>query len=73
MMAQAARDPVFRVALAVANQDVLGCGEFCIRCHSPRGWSEGRSPASDGSLLKDDDLEGVSCHFVIGWWKGQSK
>lgn len=62
-MAQAARDPVFRAALAVANQDVPGCGEFCIRCHSPRGWLEGRSSATDGSLLKGDDLEGVSCHF----------
>ncbi|MGZ5527710.1 MAG: hypothetical protein ACXWJB_03475, partial [Limisphaerales bacterium] len=64
MMAQAARDPVFRAALAIANQDIPGCGEFCIRCHSPRGWLEGRSTAApDGSLLKDDDLEGVSCHF----------
>src|SRR5690349_1218981 len=31
MMAQAARDPVFRAALAIANQDLPGCGEFCIR------------------------------------------
>src|SRR4051794_24934567 len=61
MMAQAARDPVFRAALAVANQDIKGVGEFCIRCHSPRAWLEGRSSASDASLLKGDDLHGVSC------------
>ena len=68
MMAQAARDPVFRAALAVANQDVKGVGEFCIRCHSPRGWLAGRSVASDGALLNREDLHGVSCeachHFV---------
>lgn len=63
MMAQAARDPVFRAALAIANQDIPGSGEYCIRCHSPRGWLEGRSSVTDASLLKDDDLEGVSCQF----------
>ncbi len=36
MMAQAARDPIFRAALAIANQDIKGVGEFCIRCHSQR-------------------------------------
>jgi hypothetical protein len=61
MMAQAARDPVFRAALAIANQDIPGVGEFCIRCHAPRAWFEGRSSASDGSLLQGDDLHGVSC------------
>jgi hypothetical protein len=61
MMAQAARDPVFRAALAVANQDIKGVGEFCIRCHSPRGWLAGRSSAADGSLLNREDLYGVSC------------
>ena len=68
MMAQAARDPVFRAALAIANQDIPGSGEFCIRCHSPRAWFEGRSTAPNASLLKGDDLHGVSCdvchHFV---------
>jgi hypothetical protein len=61
MMAQAARDPVFRAALAVANQDIKGVGEFCIRCHSPRGWLAGRSTAADASLLNREDLHGVSC------------
>jgi hypothetical protein len=61
MMAQAARDPVFRAALGVANDDLPGCGEFCIRCHSPRAWFEGRSTAPDASLLQGDDLHGVTC------------
>jgi len=60
-MSQSARDPVFRAALVVANKDYAGAGEFCIRCHSPRAWFEGRSTASDGSLLKGDDLNGVTC------------
>jgi hypothetical protein len=61
MMAQAARDPVFRAALAVANQDIPEVGEFCIRCHSPRGWLEGASKATNGGSLTNDYLHGVSC------------
>jgi hypothetical protein len=61
MMAQAARDPVFRAALAIANQDVPGVGEFCLRCHAPRGWLEGRSTPVDGSALNREDMHGVSC------------
>ena len=61
MMAQAARDPVFRAALAIANQDLKDAGGYCIRCHSPRGWLAGRSSAGDASLLERDDLDGVSC------------
>ena len=61
MMAQAARDPVYRAALAIANQDVPGVGEFCNRCHAPRGWLEGRSKPADASALTREDLHGVSC------------
>ena len=61
MMAQAGRDPVFRAALAVANQDIEGVGEYCLRCHAPRGWLEGRSTPTDGSALNREDLQGVSC------------
>ena len=61
MMAQAARDPVFRAALAIANQDVKAVGEYCIRCHAPRGWLEGRSKSADGALLTAEDMHGVSC------------
>ena len=61
MMAQAARDPVFRAALAIANQDIPGVGEYCIRCHAPAGWFEGRSSSPDGSALTKHDRQGVSC------------
>jgi hypothetical protein len=61
MMAQAARDPLYRATLTIANQDVAGVGEFCWRCHTPRGWLEGRSSAADGSLLNTEDMYGVSC------------
>lgn len=63
MMGQAARDPVFRAGLAVANQDVAGVGEFCIRCHATRGWLGGRSEAPDASKLNPEDLHGVSCEM----------
>jgi Cytochrome c554 and c-prime len=76
MMAQAARDPVFRAALAIANQDIKGVGEFCIRCHSPKAWAEGRSSAPDASLLVGDDLHGVSCdvcHHLVDPLSAEAK
>ena len=63
MMAQAARDPVWHAALAVANQDADFSGDTCIRCHSPNGWLGGRSVPTDGSALIGDDFDGVSCNF----------
>lgn len=69
MMANAARDPLFWAALDVANDDLPGVGDFCLRCHVPVGWLEGRSePGVDGCQLEgpidglDQDFEGVSCH-----------
>ena len=62
MMAQAGRDPVFWAALAVAEGDFPGAGDFCIRCHSPRGWHSGRATPTDGSaLLPGTDQDGVEC------------
>src|SRR4030042_1795349 len=61
VMSLSAKDPVFRAALAVANQDVNGIGEFCLRCHAPRGWLEGRSTPADGSALNTEDMYGISC------------
>ncbi|MBU6413043.1 MAG: cytochrome c family protein [Planctomycetes bacterium] len=61
MMGQAARDPVFWAALAVANQDADFAGDFCLRCHVPNGWLNGRSEPPDGSLLEGSDFDGVSC------------
>ncbi len=68
MKANATRDPVWRAALAIANQDAPESGDLCIRCHSPAGWVSGRSTPTDGSALGGEfqqefpaDLEGVTC------------
>ncbi|MCA9984450.1 MAG: hypothetical protein KDE59_09160, partial [Anaerolineales bacterium] len=60
MMSQAARDPLFWAALDIANADVENGGAFCIRCHAPQAWLEGRG-AADGSQIAGDDFEGVQC------------
>jgi hypothetical protein len=62
MMGQAARDPIFHAALAIANQDAAFAGELCLRCHAPQGWVRGAVSAdTTGALLEGEDLEGVSC------------
>jgi len=78
MMANAARDPVFWAALDVANNDVPGIGEFCLRCHAPVAWLNGRANAgSDPDLVGDADgcgligpidtdeadFSGLTCHL----------
>ncbi|RIK35144.1 MAG: hypothetical protein DCC55_31250, partial [Chloroflexi bacterium] len=67
MMANAARDPIFRAALQVANKDAKFGGDTCIRCHVPNAWLNGRAsiandPSStDGRLINAEDLQGVAC------------
>ncbi len=78
MMANASRDPIFWAALDVANNDVPGIGEFCLRCHSSKGWLEGRANSdegippvgeADGCSLSGQidqpgsDFTGLSCHL----------
>lgn len=81
MMAQSARDPLFWAALDIANQDDAalgdaGVGDFCLRCHVPKAWYEGRSKCTtawgeefDGSCIQgpmdspDTDFEGMICHY----------
>lgn len=82
MMAQAGRDPLFWAAVDIANQDDgarlgdVGIGDFCIRCHAPKAWYEGRSHCDnawgepfDGSCMsgnvsaENNDFEGLTCHF----------
>lgn len=41
MMANATRDPLFWAALDIANHDAPGAGDYCLRCHTPRGWYYG--------------------------------
>jgi hypothetical protein len=61
MMANAARDPVFFAALAVANQDAPGIGTFCVRCHAPIGFVRGHATPPDGSALDKVDRQGIGC------------
>jgi len=63
MMAQAQRDPLYLATLVIANQDAPESGDLCIRCHTPKGWLEGRSEPTDGSALTIEDREGITCHF----------
>ncbi|MCB9686952.1 MAG: hypothetical protein H6735_18075 [Alphaproteobacteria bacterium] len=61
MMAMAMHDPMFQASLVIAEQDIPGIGEFCLRCHTPPGWLEGRCIPGDGSALLASDYEGISC------------
>ena len=62
MMGQSGRDPLVWSALAVANADAPSAGDYCLRCHVPRGWLEGRShPASGAALTVQDMSNGVAC------------
>ena len=73
LMANAGRDPLFWAALDVANNDVPGIGEWCLRCLSPGGWLEGRATpptgSADGCSLAgeidgtNNDFEGLHCAF----------
>jgi hypothetical protein len=64
MMSHATRDPVFWAAVAVAEEDYPGVGNFCIRCHTPTGFLGGRAEPTNGSALlagPDGDGDGVTC------------
>ena len=63
MKAQAARDPVWHAALAIANQDVAHSGETCIRCHAPAAWLAGRGATGDLTQFAEEDFDGINCHF----------
>jgi hypothetical protein len=63
MMSHATRDPLFWAALDVANRDVPGIGDWCLRCHTSQGWYGGRVRkngqggfvnGSNGCLLNGD-------------------
>lgn len=78
MMSHSARDPLFWSALAVVEQDFNpnadpalrgGAGDFCLRCHLPRGWVEGRSTPTDGSAMAPatdtNGVECIHCHLLV--------
>lgn len=62
MMAHATRDPLFWAALDVANADVPGVGDYCLRCHTPNGWLDGRVRKTQGGGL----IEGENGCFLTG-------
>src|SRR5688572_24264140 len=59
-MAHAARNPLFLSALSEAEKDAPDTGDFCLRCHAPEAWLQGKCIEPDGRLLDDDD-DGVGC------------
>lgn len=62
MMANATRDPLFWAALDVANHDVPGVGDYCLRCHTSRGWYGGRVvKAGFGAPNNDVTLGAAGC------------
>ena len=61
MMANATRDPLFWAALDVANHDVPGVGDFCLRCHATKGWAEGRVVKNGHGGSNDVDLGAAGC------------
>ncbi|MEX1367375.1 MAG: MYXO-CTERM sorting domain-containing protein [Nannocystaceae bacterium] len=63
LMANAARDPVFWAAVAIADQDEPGGTEDCVRCHAPRAFLEGRGGAISIDALQPEDFEGVGCEL----------
>ncbi len=75
MKANAGRDPLFWAALDVANNDIPGVGDFCLKCHAPMGWMKGNvvKPAIDGDPLVDG-ANGCELETVIdgGYTSGHS-
>ena len=62
MMANSARDPVFKAALAIANQDAEPeVAEHCLRCHAPIAYVRGHTTETDGSAFDAVDSQGVGC------------
>lgn len=59
-MGHSARDPLFLAALVQAEEDRPGVGDFCLRCHAPEAWLQGRCDPTDGSALEEGD-SGVTC------------
>jgi MYXO-CTERM domain-containing protein len=61
MMANAARDPLMYAALAIANQDVSGVGgDFCLRCHSPSGFTMGHTMMNPPAVFNGRAVPGAT-------------
>jgi len=66
MMANATRDPLFWAALDVANHDLPGVGDYCLRCHTPRGWYGGRVVKSGFGGPDNDVAKGSAGCLLAG-------
>jgi hypothetical protein len=65
MMANATRDPLFFAALDIANNDVPGVGDYCLRCHTPRGWLMGHV-VKPGFGPPNDPVQGAAACLLNG-------
>jgi mono/diheme cytochrome c family protein len=65
MMANATRDPLFFAALDIANNDVPGVGDYCLRCHTPRGWLMGHV-VKPGFGAPNDPVKGAAACLLNG-------
>lgn len=65
MMANATRDPLFFAALDIANNDVPGVGDYCLRCHTPRGWLMGHV-VKPGFGPPNDPVKGAAACLLNG-------
>lgn len=66
MMANATRDPLFWAALDIANHDVPGVGDYCLRCHTSEGWYGGRVVKQGGGLPDNDVTKGAAGCLLQG-------
>jgi hypothetical protein len=66
MMANATRDPLFWAALDIANHDAPGSGDYCLRCHTPRGWIEGRVIKAGFGAPDNDTTKGAAGCLLAG-------
>jgi hypothetical protein len=60
LMANSARDPLFRAAFTIARTDRPNLSDLCLRCHAPTGWLQGRSEGSLAELF-EEDMQSVTC------------
>lgn len=66
MMANATRDPLFFAALDVANHDLPGAGDYCLRCHSSTGWFNGHVVKTAPGLPDNDVARGAAACLLAG-------
>jgi len=66
MMANATRDPLFFAALDVANNDVPGVGDYCLRCHTSNGWYGGHVVKAGYGQPDNDVAKGASACLLEG-------